>query len=476
MNSVALSNPGPAMARTIVEPSASDQLARALARVLAAISEPGDSAGIILNPLPIRRADAAPMEIPNQNLNALLNTVIAQSNLKQLPADLPEQPQVIDATVLGNTLLADQDGQAPAYRVSVQWQNRILQLLSGAQLPVGGRLQLQINARGEVSLLNASPPAPNILPSAFSKPMLALQMALRENLALAQPLQSLLPLLLKLNGADSLSPALGKAIAQLLNSFARPEQLRDVNALKQALRNSGSLFEARLNGADSAAAIASGDIKAQIVQLLALLRKQGFAPPSPDKPPLPGDQDLVYSARPQQSPGHNIKNEAQADSTDELLNQLGKLLGGGLARIQLNQLDGASARHLNSPDNPQPVPTWVFELPLHTPRGADALHVRIEQRQQQREGRARSQWTVNIGFDLHDLGKLAASLTIVERSVSATLWSEREPMHRTVRAEIEHLRAGLEQAGIKVNEVQCRLGLPPQRNTLLSQQLVDVLT
>lgn len=452
------------------------------AAVMAVIRELVDGAGIILNPSQIRRADAAPMEIPaSQTLNTLLSNTIAQGNLKQIPADLLGKPQVIEAVVLSNSPLLQNTtgGQEPGYRVAVQWQNRILQLLSGSPLNIGARLRLQINAQGEITLLASNPAAPNLLPDALSRPALALQMALRENLPLAQPLNLLVPLLQKLaGGANALPEPLAKAINQLLHSLPRAEQLQNPNTLKQLLNTSGALLEARMAGADAqgSAQIAASDLKGQIVMLLALLRRLGFAAPDPAKAPLPSD-DLVYSPRPNPHGANttSTKNDS-ADSTEALLNQLGKLLGGGLARIQMNQLDAASARHLASADNPQPMPTWVFELPLPTQRGADNLQLRIEQRQQQREGRQRSQWTVNIGFDLHELGKLAATLTIVERSVSATLWSEREAMHRAVRTEIDHLRAGLEQAGVKVTEVSCRLGLPPQRNTPLSQQLVDVLT
>ena len=452
------------------------------AAVLAAIRELVDGAGIILNPSQIRRADAAPMEIPSsQTLNSLLSNVIAQGNLKQLPPELLGRPQVIEAVVLSNSALVQtaSAGQQSGFRVAVQWQNRILQLLSDSPASIGARLRLQINAQGEISLLASNPAAPNVLPDSLSRPALALQMALRENLPLAQPLNTLVPLLQKLAGAaNALPEPLARAIGQLLNSLPKAGQLQNPDLLKQLLNASGTLLEARMAGADAQASaqIAAGDLKAQIVMLLALLRRLGFAAPDPSRPPLPASDDLVYSPRPAQHGANATANSDSADSTEALLNQLGKLLSGGLARIQMNQLDAASARQLGGADNPQPVPTWVFELPLPTQRGSDNLQVRIEQRQQQREGRQRSQWTVNIGFDLHELGKLAATLTIVERSVAATLWSEREAMHRAVRTEVDHLRAGLEQAGVKVTEVSCRLGLPPQRNMPLSQQLVDVLT
>jgi hypothetical protein len=157
------------------------------------------------------------------------------------------------------------------------------------------------------------------------------------------------------------------------------------------------------------------------------------------------------------------------------LTQLSKLLQSGLARIQLNQLDSAVSRHTGNETQLQ-VPAWVLELPLPTSRGNDNLQVRIEQHHKQQDARKRVQWTVQIAFDLHDLGKLAATLSIVDKNVAATLWAERANTHRNVQDKIDYLRAGLESVGVRVTEMQCRLGLPPARTALVSQQLVDVHT
>jgi hypothetical protein len=295
----------------------------------------------------------------------------------------------------------------------VQWQNRILQLLSGSPMNVGARLRLQIGAQGEISLLAGSPAAPNRLPDSLGRPALALQMGLRENLPQAQPLNTLVPLLQQLAGAGKgLPEPLAQAIGRLLHSLPRAEQLQNPDSLKHLLQTSGALLEARLAGADSRASaqIAAGDLKAQIVMLLALLRKLGFAAPAPAKAPLPANDDLVYSPRPAQHGPHPAADNKGVEADDALLNQLGKLLGGALARIQVNQLDAAGARHPAGADNPQPVPTWLFELPLPTQRGSDNLRVRIEQHRRQNEGRQRTAWTVNIGFDLHALGKEPATL------------------------------------------------------------------
>jgi hypothetical protein len=285
---------------------------------------------------------------------------------------------------------------------------------------------------------------------------------------------------------ELLQEGLDMGVAQLLRALAQAQQLQNPAALKQALHNSGSLLEARLAQAaaqprNTVAAelpqALAGDIKAQIARLLAAIGRPGMAVSDDWRGPAPSmPQDPLYDARPQ-PPRHGAPPPQQErdDTVTTLLHQLGKLLQAGLARIQINQLDSAATRHPGGADS-VPVPAWVFELPLRTPRGTDNLHVRIEQRPRPRDALERTQWTVQLAFDLHELGKLAATLTILGRDVAAVLWSEREHTHRAVQAEIDTLRTGLEAAGVKVTEVQCRLGLPPPRSAPLMQQLVDVRT
>ena len=478
-------------------------------------------ASIILTPLLDPTHDAAPMEL---NLNQLLNSSVLQKVLTQLPPELLSRPQVIEALVLQNTQLQGTapDSNRPAlpllqlpanftapaaaanslYRVNIEWQNRLIQLLSPQPLPTGTRVPLQIDAHGAIKLLPLDIAAKILLQQTISTtdklplqtaplpqtPTQTIQQSLRELLPRQEALHTLVPLLQKFIQPavrEQLPPPVFKALAQLLQSLPKPAQMNNAETVKQALNNSGSFFEARLAQTVTAEAAAeplpqifATDIKAQIGALLGAIRK--FMPNLPNTPTTPGgpidvEDDFVYNAK---LAAHNASAAAaphDSEPLDTLLSQLSKLLQAGFARIQLNQLDSASTRHLNQ-DLQQPVPTWVLELPLRTPHGIDQLQLRIEQRQHQQQQRKRVQWNVQIAFDLHAAGKLAATLAIVDKTVSATLWAEREHTHRRVREEMDYLRAGLESVGVKVTEMQCRLGLPTPRANPISQQLVDVHT
>jgi hypothetical protein len=526
--------------------------------------------GSILNLLLNPKNGAALMDI---NLDQLVNNSALQNVLRQLPPELLSKPQVFEALVLQNTLLpaaqaqtenasplpllilpqpagakpaasillsqpepasqasqpspptgasqiaplSSKSSQTPTsatsqpvlYRVTLEWQNRLLLIVSPQPFPNGARLQLQSNARGEIKLLASTVAAgavrtPNTLPETTaatrmtapastmpppSTPLLTLQQSVRELLPRQQALHTLVPLLQKFLQSSSPAPLpqpIARAVAQLLRSLPRAEQMQDASALRQAIKDSGSFFESRLPRAPANApaepeiprALLTTDIKAQITALLGAIRT--LAPNalavSRAQPQL-GADEFVYSHKPgaPHASAPPASGEKDGEAADSVLTQLGKLLQAGLARIQLNQLDSASARQINT-DAQAPIPTWVVEMPLRTPYGADQLQLRIEQRPHKREGRTRQQWSVHIALDLHAAGKLAATLNIVEKSVAATLWAEHEQTHRAVRDEMDYLRAGLESVGVKVTEMQCRHGVPPTRSSALTQRLVDVHT
>ncbi len=470
---------------------------------------------------------AAGMEL---NLNQLLNGAALQKTLTLLPPELLARPQVIQALVLQNTLLPAAPSSQPQnlplltlpstttvananagatptlYRVNIEWQNRLIQLLSPQPLPTGTRVPLQIDARGNIELLrpeiaakllaaqnvaaSSNTPSAPIAPPP-SPAMQAIQQSLRELLPRQQALHTLVPLLQKFIAPQvraQLPAPIFKGLAQLLQSLPKPTQLNTAENVKQAIANSGSFLEAKLTqtaaaapGAEPAAKIVATDMKAQISALLTLIRQ--FAPhANANKPatnqaatPFVAEDDFVYTKPTQQPMGGGPVTIEDNESLDSLLSQLSKLLQSGFARVQLNQLDSASARHVNH-DNQTPVPTWVLELPLRTPHGVDQLQLRIEQQRKQQQQRQQVQWNVEIAFDLHSAGKIAALLAIADNSVSATLWAEQEKTHQRVREEMAYLRAGLESVGVKVKDMQCRLGLPPARTQAVSQQLVDIHT
>jgi hypothetical protein len=389
------------------------------------------------------------------------------------------------------------------FRVALQWQGKTFEVLSPQPLPVATPIKIQVNNRNELILRDIAPPAATTATSRTNAtaplpqemPLLNIrQQALRdvpplvrENLPRQQPLTTLLPVLRALLAPEQqtkMPPALTRAILNLWQSLPLPKQLQQPETLKQLLRNSGSFFEANTASARAVAAenpqalprVLSTDVKAQITLLLTLLKSRSTAATSAAVPQadnsIATEVDMVYQKPlPRQDntmsqPLHN------PDENAELLQQLSKVLEGGLSRIHLHQLDSVVSRH-SGPEAIPTVPTWVMELPVRTQHGYDQINVRIEEHAAKEEQQRKKQWLVQLGFDLHELGKFSATLSIIDRSVAATLWAEQERTHRTVQREMATLRTGLESAGVKVTDIQCRHGVPPERSGLILQRLVD---
>jgi len=428
-------------------------------------------------------------------------TQVATTNLPNLP--LLQTGQVQTGQVQSGQL---QTGNLTAlFRIALQWQGKTFEVISAQPLPPNTPVQIQITPRNELILRSAittanaalnpelalttktsatAPLSQQSPPTLQQRIQQLIQPLVRENLPRQQPLTVLLPALRALIAPElqtKMPATLARAILNLWQSVLSPKQLQQPAALKQAIASSGSFFEANTEAARAVSAenpqaipqILSTDLKAQIMVLLTLLKSRASTGTTTAQEQIPiADDDTIYQ-KPMTREGAVPLGANKVElSADALLQQLSKALEAGLSRIHLNQLDSVISRH-PAADPTQTVPTWVLELPMQTQRGRDQLAVRIEEHERKQDNKRYKQWLVQLGFDLHELGKLSATLSIVEHSVAATLWAEHAQTHRTVQREMTSLRKDLESVGVNVTEMQCRLGVPPERNGLLSQRLVD---
>ncbi|WP_019530371.1 flagellar hook-length control protein FliK [Dasania marina] len=343
----------------------------------------------------------------------------------------------------------------------------------------------------------------------------ALRLALPQQLAL----KSLLPLLqhLSLAPESPLPAAISKNIKSLLANIPSPSQAQDPKQLKRALLNSGTFFESKLKRLviDSSnrsqqhsklnpeqlaklpseqhyqnrdGAIINADSKAKTQQLIRQIEQLIGKPinPANAKNSHTGTQDdsaskLLLELSQLKSPELNASNTAKSsnvsskDNVDIMLQQLGRQLLATLAKTQLHQLDSLNPRSQSS-NEASPNSSWSLELPIMQGKQVDNVEIKINQQDSDKEkNKGKKQWQVMLDFDLHKLGKMSVELIVIDKSVSATVWSELEAAHRVVKKEIDHLRTGLEKIGVNVKKVDCKIGLPKKQPQHL-QPLVDVRT
>lgn len=339
--------------------------------------------------------------------------------------------------------------------------------------------------------------------------------AVRQALPLQQPLRDLMPVLQAvLQHPQPLPKPLSQALTQLLQIFPRPQQLQQSQPLKQALQDSGTFLESKLarpaadlsnathpatsrlgnqpppaDAAKSADTL-NRDIKALIERILPQVERLatgGANTTDPNAPtsPLATSYGINMPPAPTLNPGvsrnshHGSAKHSGDQSVDVLLRQLSRQLLASLARTQLNQLDSISHRQSFTNDPQSPINSWTLELPIMNGQRVDNLDVRIEQRESGDGGKADKKlmsWTVMLNFDLHQLGKMQVQLNIIEKTVSAMIWSQLKETHEQVQHHINELRGGLEKVGVQVKKVECQIGIPPGNRHQLYRQLVDLHT
>ncbi|MEE8058891.1 MAG: flagellar hook-length control protein FliK [Pseudomonadales bacterium] len=333
-----------------------------------------------------------------------------------------------------------------------------------------------------------------------------IEQAVRQTLPQQQALKIMLPLLQQIVQQPPQWPKeLTQNISHLLKQFPTSEQMQQPLPLKQAIKNSGLFFEAklaqpsarlvkqghgqattRLDGTETRPDIKS-DIKGMMQSIIPQIEKASgskLSPTSVIQPAIPTDVIPTYTDKPTERQIASATQTASRASTDQNLDvqlrQLGRQLMASIARTQLNQLESLGIRKQNSTDNQGPINSWNLEIPIVHGNQVDNLQLRIKQQEQEATGKEKQDqqklWAVTLNFDLHNLGKMNVQLKIIGNTVAAIIWSQLEQTHREVKQQIQDLKKNLQKVGVIVKQVDCQLGLPPKANTPLYHQLVDVRT
>lgn len=398
----------------------------------------------------------------------------------------PPQPlklltTLVDSWRVGQILQATVIRPLSPQIVLLQINQQTLPAETPINLTAGQRLELQITQLTPKPILNIQLPAPE-------SPVV--QNALRD----ALPRQTgLAPLLSNLNWiatqqseqARLLPAPVVVAARDLLNKLTNSEKITQPNVLKTAISDSGLLLERKLidpprreNPAEF-----DRDIKALLLRLLNVTTQNRPATPSPLTtatstnmtatvlPPLPSPV-----AVPLPPPQHlTPKAEPTADATLQqlsnllqVMHELGRQTEGSLARLQLQQLNS-----LPQPD--QPTQLWSFELPIRHQDQVNVFQFFIEgeaasgKRQPQKK-----RWSVNVAFDLKELGPAYARLGMEDETVSATFWAERQGTMELIHQHLDELGQRFRRAGIKPNALQCFCGTPPALKTRPKTTSLDI--
>ena len=458
----------------------------------------------------------APSVRPTAPSNASIPTTTPQvaANTLQLSPSLFHIGQMLEVVVakveshalllmLQNPIL-DENGQ----RIN-------LQLRAPAAYPaqLGQQLTVQVKniANGipqlQVLAANAEALNPNTILHAAQQQQRPLP-PLYANLAQLQQLQNKQQL-------DALPALVRERIQTFWRSLPDTSQIQKPAGLKQAMSYSGPFLEsAMFNMAQGQGhSYPAMDVQTGLLRLASAIRAQ-LASASPlhnvhaqtSAPSTPGPQPPVDTTtanpasqtpatttnvagdKPAMAPAtsndtrpfHPEIPQAQARTTasvttmttEHLLQQLLRQTEGGLARILTQQLHNLS-------HDPQ-RPLWLLELPVRHENGVDVFDLRIRREtEEQHAARERAQhtWTVMLAFDLQGLGPVRAQVNLVQDQISTFWWANQANTVELFHQHLDQLQHRITSAGLKVNKLQCKQGIPdtaqtPQ-NVPISNVIVD---
>ncbi|MEJ2643512.1 MAG: flagellar hook-length control protein FliK [Gammaproteobacteria bacterium] len=406
-------------------------------------------------------------------------------------------------------LTASADGHA-----QLRIGSRTVQAQISVPVRAGQQLDLQVMKLGPQPVLQ-------LLSAQNSDPVTA---AIRRVLPQQTPVGPLLANLEKVATAERspVPPQMLLRTRALLDGLPRVRGTFTADQLRSAVRASGLFLESRLAAPAPEADALAVDIKANLLRLLAVLRSWPGSKPSADEgvprprtplqgqdrgAPPPESEGAPAGSRPPAGTGgagtvadsstpttaarpapdanapppmRGVNPAPQGPATASLTHLddpgairsvLQRQVEGALAHVQLNQLASVSR-----PDSP--APQWLVELPLlHDSGRFDIWSLRVSREDGQRQGRgkagAEAAWSVTLAFDLPALGPVQARVSIGGDRVSTQFWADRPATTALFERHLEDLRRQLRQAGLAVDHLSCRQGLPAPARPATGRALLD---
>lgn len=420
----------------------------------------------------------------NQQFNFALSSQPAATQLTRFD---PEQFPV--GSQIQARVLSVEPGSQGQFRISFT-------LSSGAQagqhfvvespraLAVNSLVNAQVNGRFELAL--TSPQA------GFQR--LAVQQELGSQFVRQGSPADVLQQLVQLAGSASagtgstpatasLSPEAMKVIQQLVGSLPSLGSKPDAGQIAELVKNSGILMESRLHSEQAPAS--QQDIKANLLRLIAQL-----LPQQPHASPLGTavqaaitSQALPQLLREIGGPAASAREQAlRFPVTSRILekldnpNDLGSLLrlaAAAISRLQTHQLASLGQTY-TTPEGTQ-LTTWQMEVPMRDQDSLVPLQLKFQREQQTEEQEQQEPvWRLELSFELEPLGPLHVQVNLKNEELNSKLWAEYAHTAEFVNQELPVLRDKLLVAGLNINKLECRQGMPPQApQAAIEQRWID---
>lgn len=273
----------------------------------------------------------------------------------------------------------------------------------------------------------------------------------------------------------------------LLKAIPNRQSIFTADGLRQAIRDSGLLLEARLAQHNSQqqgqqSPQLNKELKTILLryqQALSEYAKQPATQRSPQTaaptvtssklpdatllldltPPLKGNPPVSQPRIVLQPPSGQL---LEADVT-----KLQSRVESIIARLNLLQI--ATADSFNEGHM-----LWQLEIPVKQGKNVDMLAMTIERNNGEHESEEGDAWTVQLALQLPNLGDIEMRISLHEQIVSTLFWSESESTLQLIETQSDSLRERLQVRGIELQTLQCHFGKPqPVKTNTLKTALID---
>lgn len=126
-----------------------------------------------------------------------------------------------------------------------------------------------------------------------------------------------------------------------------------------------------------------------------------------------------------------------------------KQIESAVSRIEVNQ-----SKAIVTNDNQSPI--WSIETPVKDDKDFDLLKLDIQaDRDSENDNKKENLWTTNIKIVFENIGTLSAKLSVIDKEVKASLWSDNEILNKLVDDNLTVLNKKIEQHGLTTGKIVC---------------------
>ncbi|WEK06073.1 MAG: flagellar hook-length control protein FliK [Candidatus Devosia phytovorans] len=286
-------------------------------------------------------------------------------------------------------------------------------------------------------------------PQQPATPQAALNQMMQNAVPRQAPVTDLTAALSSIAGKVVLPEPVARAAQMVMAGRMAIDGKLDGAALQQAVRGSGVFQEAAL--AKGQLPLPQTDMKSALLTLRQTLvnwlgNQAALTAVAQVPPPLKG---ITPRARAHDAPMLDV-----ADAPEEIGRQLLERTESALARTRMHQ-------HASMPDQAAKTADWSMDLPVLIGQHQTTMQLQIH-RDEGGEGGSEGErgWQMRFAINLPSMGEVGAQVSLRAGTAGVMLWATEPETSAALDAEVNALREGLVEAGLKPGAVIVRHGEP----------------